>query len=153
MRLSQSISRGRLLVAVSLALLGLALLVLLPASVYARIEGCRSDPVVTLSNGDQLRIAVNVAAAPADVARMDYIVHAPPGVTLARVVYTAGGLFRNKEFITLVNDASLNHYATDALVTTSQAVNVGMTSTWTGTGYSGSAQGQSGQTLSVQLGP
>ncbi|MBI4675183.1 MAG: hypothetical protein HY741_26375 [Chloroflexi bacterium] len=130
----------------------LGILVLVPQNIEARVAGCRTDPIVTLTNGDQVRITVEVDAPEDQVRSINYTLHAPPGVEIKNIVYTAGGL-GEREHLTLVNDEQPNYYTSETVVMVGNTVAVSATSVWTATTYRGAASGYGEDTLSVRLGP
>ena len=135
-------------VVIGMLLLALGLAAQVPQPVSAMVEGCRTDPIITLSNGDRVKITVDIATAPANVSAIHYTLHAPPGVTLRKIVYTQGGLDRNESF-TLLNDGQPGSYITDTVVDTFVTVAVSTTSTWASS--RGTATGYGKDTLSVTL--
>ena len=117
----------------------------------ARFASCRVDPVVFLSNGDQVQLVASTETAESNVKVINYALHAPPGVTVLKVLYT-GGPFSGKETFKFYNDASPNHYTTDTMVTTRvSGVKVTATTSLRATGISGSATGYERQHLQVTI--
>ncbi len=49
--------------------------------------GCRSDPIVTLSNGLVVHLSATVYDAPSDITGVAYTMHAPVGTSVVSVVY------------------------------------------------------------------
>lgn len=60
--------------------------------------GCRSDPIVVLSNGTVLDLSAAIGADVSTVAQIGYTLHAPAGSTIARVVSTDGDVQYNEQF-------------------------------------------------------
>lgn len=109
--------------------------------------GCRTDPIVTLSNGDVLTILVDVNAAASAVKRIDYTLHVPKGVTITKIVYTGSslGLVEN---LTLRQDAK-KEYQSETVV--SVAKSVGVAATLTLGKVSVSDTGKGGKTLKAKI--
>lgn len=82
---------------------------------YAIVTGCRGDPIVRLSNGQQIQMTVEVAADASDVQEVRYTVHAPVGTSITRVIYT-GGPLASKERVVFYDDLPSHHYSTETLV-------------------------------------
>src|SRR5438270_10644123 len=73
----------------------LLLLLVVPGSLRPRLAmaglvGCRSDPVVLLSNGSALDLSADIGDAQSDVQRVDYAVHVPAGIRIVAVLNTDG---------------------------------------------------------------
>ena len=103
------------------------LLFLFPLShAQAAFHLCRTDPIVTLSNGDIVSIYVEVAAEPEDIQNIDYVLHVPKGVTATNIVYlgTDLGLVEN---LTLKQDAKPREYKAETTVFTKDKVDVSTT--------------------------
>ena len=61
---------------------------LLGAPSHAHAAGaCRSDPIVTLSNGLVVHLSATVYDAPSDITAITYTMHAPVGTSVVSVVY------------------------------------------------------------------
>src|SRR5690242_6867808 len=106
------------------ALLVAVLLFLFPLSrAQAAFQLCRTDPIVTLSNGDVVSIYVEFAADPADVTKIDYKLHVPKGVTAVSIIYMGGelGLVEN---LTVAQDAKAHEYRSETVVRVSKSVAV-----------------------------
>ncbi len=117
----------RLLIVVAF---GLLLAVQQPAPVSADtasadidlgIGGCRTDPILILSNGATMQIIVNIGTNAGNIQRVLYAVHLPQGVTVQRIVYTGNSL-TGKENTVVVNDAPKGQYVTDTIVTLSTSI-------------------------------
>ena len=77
---------GVAVVSVSASLLALSLMAL---DTDAAIGGCRSDPVVTLSNGNTLHLSAVVNDTTTDVQQVSYTLHAPVGTWVMGEVDTS----------------------------------------------------------------
>lgn len=132
----------------------LGILLLIPQNTTALVSGCRTDPIVSLTNGDQLRIIVQVNAPENQIKSVDYTLHAPPGVQTKKIVYTAGGLGKRERF-TLVNDEQPGYYTVEVAVkvTGNNSADVSVTTEWTSTAYDATVSGSDGDTLYMRLGP
>jgi len=62
---------------------------LMAPDTHAAIGGCRSDPVVTLSNGDALDLHATVDDIATDVPLVSYTLHGPAGTSVRAEVDTA----------------------------------------------------------------
>lgn len=101
----------------------LTLLLGLPSvPAQAAAVACRTDPIVTLSNGDVVIILVDIATAPENVTRIDYKLHVPKGVTATNIIYTGVelGLVEN---LVLVDDAN-EEYKSETVVRVAKSVSV-----------------------------
>ena len=90
MKPSRVRSYGRLLLGGMVLIGALAAGPLLPQSTYAHLSGCKTDPIVMLSDGTQISITDTVADSPDDLRQITYVVHVPVGTNLKNVVYTSG---------------------------------------------------------------
>jgi hypothetical protein len=62
---------------------------LMAPDTHAAIGGCRSDPVVTLSNGDALELHATIDDTATDVQLVSYTLHGPAGTWVRGEVDTA----------------------------------------------------------------
>jgi hypothetical protein len=90
-------------------------LILYISPANAGLGGCRADPIVFLSNGQQVRMTVAVDTDAADVQQITYTLHAPVGTSINKVVYT-GGPLQDKEQVLFYADRPANSYITDTVV-------------------------------------
>jgi len=74
-----------------------------PLPVSAAAGGCRADPKVWLSNGMKLTMTISIATDASQVRLVTYIVHAPRGLQVEKIVYT-GGALKDKERTTVLFD-------------------------------------------------
>lgn len=81
---------------------------------------CGSDPILSLSNGDQVTLRVAIADAASDIQHVSYIVHGPAGTTLSNVVYPASALSGVESVQYLADDPS-GTYDTTTVVTSGAA--------------------------------
>ena len=135
-----------------LFLITLVLATILPANgVSAALARCRTDPIFVLSNGDSLNVSVDISTDATNVRNLLYTVHVPPGVTVRRVTYTAGGL-GTKETYKVVQDSVAKIYKTDTVVTTQNTGSVAVIATTIlNKTYSASVSGYNGQVLTVTV--
>jgi hypothetical protein len=56
------------------------------------ISGCRSDPLVTLSNGYQVRLVAQINDSASNISTVGYKLHIPKGLTVTAVQYDNGPL-------------------------------------------------------------
>ena len=121
-------------------------------SAMARFAACRGDPKVFLSDGSKIVITLDIATDKSNIQSVIYTVHAPPGTSVDKVVYTAGGL-GDEETLAFFADSEPNHYSTDAYVVTKDSLDVPMTNTSSLHKVgSGSTSGYTRQHLVVNLG-
>jgi len=138
------------------ALLCAALLagtVLVP-SARADLVGCRSDPVVILSNGVMVDLTATINDTAADVQQVAYTLHAPMGTSIVSVLYTSGVL-GPKEVLRFVADSTAGIYSSLTQVRTgSHGVAVAAQTIAVPLGglpVRGAATGQDHQALWVQV--
>ncbi len=86
------------------------------ATAHAAV-GCRSDPVIQLSNGVKIQLSAAIAADASDVQRIVYTLHIPSGLAVTRVIFTAGGL-GGREWLVVQADDALGSYDTTTVVDT-----------------------------------
>ena len=117
----------------------------------AALTKCRTDPIFQLSNGDKLTVILDISADATNVRNVTYVLHVPAGVTVTKVVYTAGGL-GTKEIYKVNQDSTAKTYKTDILVTTQNTGSVAIIATAKlNTTYTGSASGKTGTYLTVSV--
>ena len=139
------------------ALLAAGLLINAPLMrvAHADIGGCRSDPVVALSNGVTVDLSAVIADNAADVRGVAYTLHVPTGLRAVSVA-PSGGPLGPKETITVVADDAPAAYDSATVVTTGTP-GVAVTATTTlvaatgATLATGTARGRDRQTLRVHL--
>jgi hypothetical protein len=86
-------------------------------SAQADLIGCRSDPVVRLSNGVTLDLSADIDDTVDDVQQVSYTLHIPAGTFPLAVVGT-DGIMGLKESFSVSTDSAPNAYTTDTVVTT-----------------------------------
>jgi hypothetical protein len=64
----------------------------------AAFIGCRSDPIVILSNGVVLDLSADIVDDVSDVQQVNYVLHAPKGVSLLRSISTDGPVGYREHF-------------------------------------------------------
>ena len=90
----------------------------------AAAAGCRSDPVVVLSDGTILDISAAIDTDVSNVREIHYAVHGPRDVKVISISIPTLG-FTGKETFTYYDDAAPKQYITETLVqTTYNQVNV-----------------------------
>lgn len=87
----------------------LIVLLLVVAQVSAARMSCRSDPIVTLTDGNILQFSVDIATSRDEVIAIHYEVHVPVGVEAKRVIFTPNWA-RSKETVTIVPDQVVGDY-------------------------------------------
>ena len=118
------------------SLLGLVLAPLPALAVHA----CYSDPIVMLSNGQQVDLSATIADNLGDVQSVSYNLMLPAGVSPIRVVYT-GGEFAHKEFVTYSNVSSTALQYTSITVVRTWGAGIGVTAHASVTGSLGQDAG------------
>ena len=108
-----------LITLICLLLAGLAMSESLAPAVEAAAAGCRSDPVVTLSDGTILDVTATIKTDVSNVREIHYVVHGPRGVKLVAAISTPTLGFKGKESFTYYDDAAPKRYITETLVQTS----------------------------------
>lgn len=58
------------------------------APAHAIEIGCRSDPLIILSNGAIIDLSADIAALPWEIERVVYVLHAPVGTSLIAAIHT-----------------------------------------------------------------
>ncbi len=127
----------------------------LPRAAHADIGGCRSDPVVALSNGTVVDLSAAIAADAADVQGVAYTLHVPAGLRAVSVA-PSGGPLGPKEMIAVVADDAPGVYDSATVVTTmTRGVTVTATTALVAATSAplatGTASGLDRQTLRVHL--
>ena len=125
---------------------------LLAPDTHAAVGGCRSDPVVTLSNGHALDLSAVVTDTYDDVQLVSYTLHAPVGTWVTGEVDTS--VLGPKDTFQFYADEPPNTYsvATQVTTLTPQISVTATTDVVTGNGAStASASGQSRQSLWMDI--
>jgi len=84
----------------------------------AAVGGCRSDPIVILSDGTTLDVTADIGTDVSNVREIHYVVHGPRGVKLVLAISTPTLGFKGLETFTYYDDAAPNQYVTETLVQT-----------------------------------
>ena len=133
----------------ALLLAGLAAGPLRAHGVDAKVSVCRSDPIISLSNGQSVTITDSISDASTDLQHITYVLHAPTGVTVTHITYTSG--MSAIESVQYYADQAAGHYIAGTQVTTktspsapvSMSVGIGRTTK--------SASGSAGQLITVSF--
>jgi len=155
MRFLHAVGRGRRPWLLAPLVAGLGIAAVPPGTARASIGGCRSDPVVTLSNGVVLDLSAAIDDTADDVRGTTYTLHAPVGTEVVAVVGTDGALGLTERFVFQADQAA-STYVTQTVVQTGQGgVAVSATTDVVGAGatLTGTATGVSAQPLRVTLAP
>jgi hypothetical protein len=112
-------------------LLGILIALLFAAGPFsptaeAAIAGCRSDPVVVLTDGTVLDVSAAIETNVANVNEIHYVIHGPVGVGLVAAIATPTLGFAGRETFTYYADAQPGQYVTETLVRTAYS-SVGVT--------------------------
>jgi hypothetical protein len=137
------------------AMLGAALLAagslsgpLMAGNASAAISYCRTDPIVTFTNGTQVALEADVAANPDDILGIAYVLRAPAGSQVASIAYDPA--FAGRETVFVLPFGSRLSYDSSTLVMTLHRVPVSATTTVSGLG-SGSDNGSSDSPITVHV--
>lgn len=138
-------------------MLGAALLAALlgPQLARAQISYCRSDPVVTLSNGDRVTLYETIYDTATDVTGISYQLHIPVGLTVASISFS-GAVPSSLQTITTTADENPGNFDAYTVVNTKTA-NSSVTAYMSATSSNGTTtvscqtNGHSGQTLHSHL--
>ncbi len=87
-----------------------------PSSAFA-LAGCRSDPVIVLSNLRTLDVSATIYDSTSDLRSVTYTVHGPSGTSVVLALST-DGLVGQVEHFKYVADQLPNHYSVTAYVST-----------------------------------
>jgi hypothetical protein len=111
---------------------------------------CRSDPVVTLSNGTQVTLYEDIYDSASDVSSISYELHVPGGVTVQSVVYS-GSVATNLQTINVIADEKAGSYDTYTVVRTNTPYAVITAYMSVNNSKSSQTSGLSGQLLHTHL--
>ena len=109
----------RAIIAISVMLAGLALTPTLTPAAQASFDGCRSDPIIYLSDGTALDLTADIGTNVSNITEITYSVHVPRGLNVLLYLATPNIGFKGKEAFVLFNDAPAGQYETDTFVQTS----------------------------------
>lgn len=125
------------------------------ADVNAGVVGCRSDPIVTLSNGVVVQMFSDIADSGTHINNVAYVLHAPLGVRVVSVTYPPDTNPNIHESLQFFADGKQHKYYNTATVFSAlSSVTVVTYSTAVGkTGKTRSATriGKANQTLAMTL--
>jgi len=94
-------------------------MLLLSPNAHAVTAGCRSDPVIILSNGTTLDVSADIAAPLWDVNGVTYTVHIPAGLRAIATVSTPSWPTTLERLVVIADNPS-GLYTTETVVTTRQ---------------------------------
>ena len=104
-------------------------------SAHAAITACRSDPVVTLSNGMKVTLYENIYDSATDVSGISYQLHIPVGLTVTSVSYS-GAVAASLQTITTSADENPGNFDAYTVVYT-RTPNISVTAYMSATSSSG----------------
>ncbi len=119
------------------------------STVSAALRTCRTDPIVSLSDGHKVSLSATIATDAANVNMIHYTLHVPRGVTVTNVVFTSA--FASKEMIMVWFDQPAGTYETETVVHTNQGVVDVSATTMLMVGVSNTGNGRSGEKIRVQV--
>jgi hypothetical protein len=99
------------------------LFALSPAPTFAILRGCRTDPIVRLSNGDVLQLTASIDTSVTSIESVTYTIHAPVGTRITNIVYTNGPV-GPKERVLFYADQRPNRYTTTTYVAAGSGIRV-----------------------------
>lgn len=144
---------------VSLALLAGAIggLATLPEA-HAAVA-CRADPVVMLSNGVNVQMAIGIVGPATNVATVTYTLHVPIGTTVMGITYAADNSPGITEIVSTIADQKAGRYALMDVVQEQTSgygkqlthATVSATNTATGVSAKDSGVGFPGTTINMAL--
>ena len=124
-----------------------------PGSAFAGVTVCRTDPVVTLSNGVTVTMAASIYDTQSDIQKVVYALHAPARVTVISITWPNDPL-SSKESVQYYADNTSGRYTTQTTVTTgTKGKSVSATTqaqnslTW----ISASTSGTSGSAITISV--
>jgi len=79
--------------------------------------GCRSDPIVVLSDGIVLDVSATIADDASDVKQITYVLHVPDGAVVIRAISTDGAVGYKEKF-KVQSDSAPGTYTTEVQVKT-----------------------------------
>jgi hypothetical protein len=109
---------ARLLMTVFVSLAALGASHAFAPTAQAILMGCRSDPLIVLSDGTILDVSVSIDTHVANVTEIHYVVHGPSNASLVAAIRTPILGFSGKEVFTYIADAQADQYITETLVHT-----------------------------------
>lgn len=83
----------------------------------AALHKCRTDPIFYLSNGEVLKVVLEIGTDKEGIRDVHYVLHLPAGVRVLRVVYTAGGIGESETY-QVVQDSPRGVYTTETRINT-----------------------------------
>lgn len=83
----------------------------------AALHKCRTDPIFYLSNGEVLKVILEIGTDKEGVRDVHYVLHLPAGVRVLRVAYTAGGIGESETY-QVVQDSPKGIYTTETRINT-----------------------------------
>lgn len=101
-----------------LLLLGLTFAAPLSPTTEAAVSGCRTDPIVILSDGTILDVTAEIGTSVTNIREIHYVIHGPRGVQLIAAISTPTLGFTGKETFSYYDDAPSRQYITDTVVQT-----------------------------------
>ncbi|HZT96282.1 MAG TPA: hypothetical protein VFB34_05540 [Chloroflexota bacterium] len=136
---------AHLAVAAGLLSLSASLFTMVDSPSAFAIVGCRSDPVVTLSNLTTLDISANILDSSSDLRSVTYTLHGPVGTSVLLFVPT-DGLIGQVEHFSYVANQPRGQYSLSTYVSTGTKASVTV-SALAVLGRSDQASGYSNQTI------
>lgn len=127
----------------------LAAMMFRTGNAFAGVTVCRTDPIVTLSNGQSITLWDNISADPSTITGVSYTLHIPTNLSVVSVSYDQYG---SLESFTWAADQTGNRFEDDTTVTVSPLAGTVPVTAWASLPQGSntySASGTSGQSLAV----
>ena len=143
----------RLDVGLLISLLILPALLALPQRAWAAASGCRTDPIVYLSNGARVTLWADISTSLDEVSAVRYELHVPHHVSVTGIAFPDG--LDYLESVAVYSDQAVSSYSSATVVQTTTSnipVSVYMETTLASrTSKSKTVSGQSYQTIQALL--
>jgi len=81
----------------------------------AHVGGCRTDPIVKLSNGNEVHLSATIYDSETNVSKVTYTLYIPTGVSVTGKTFTGGG-FNGKESIGVYANNPAHTYTSSYVV-------------------------------------
>lgn len=115
----------------------------------AALIGCRSDPIIVLSNGTLVDVSADVDTTLWNVTEVHYTVHVPAGTKPVLIIRTKAWL-TSQETFSIYSDNAANAYSSSTMVQANTSNTAVTASMLVNLDYR-QASGVTGQTLNINL--
>lgn len=124
-------------------------MIALPGHAFAGTTVCRTDPIVTLSNGQTITLWSSIGTDITTVSNVSYVLHIPANLQVTSVTHDQ---YASLESFSWVADQGGNRFEDDTTVTTSSPAGTVPVTAWASLPQGNntfSASGSNGQTLAI----